>query len=122
MEIRRVQKAKRRRTLHVRKKTRGTEDRPRLTVFRSNRNIYAQIVDDTSGATLASAGTLTKALRSGSGKTAGNKAGAAAIGEAIAKQAGRVGIKAVRFDRGPYRYHGRVKALAEAARKAGLAF
>ncbi len=121
MEIKRVQKAKERRTFHVRKKVRGTQERPRLTVFRSNRNIYAQIVDDTSGVTLASASTMAKAIR-GSVKSAGSKAGAAAIGEAIAKQANKVGIKAVRFDRGPYRYHGRVKALAEAARKAGLVF
>jgi large subunit ribosomal protein L18 len=121
MEIKRVQKAKERRTFHVRKKVRGSQDRPRLTVFRSNRNIYAQIIDDVSGVTLASAGTLAKGVK-GTVKSAGGKAGAAVIGETIAKEAGKVGIKAVRFDRGPYRYHGRVKALADAARKAGLVF
>lgn len=121
MEIKRVQKARERRKLHVRKKVRGVQDRPRLTVFRSNRNIYAQIVDDASGVTLASASTMAKSVR-GAVKSAGSKAGASLIGEAIAKEASKVGIKAVRFDRGPYRYHGRVKALAEAARKAGLVF
>jgi large subunit ribosomal protein L18 len=121
MEIRRVQKAKVRRKFHVRKKVQGSTDRPRLTVFRSNKNIYAQIIDDTSGLTLASASTLAKAVK-GTIKSAGGKAGAAVIGEAIAKEAGKVGIKAVRFDRGSYRYHGRVKALADAARKAGLVF
>jgi len=121
MEIKRVQKARERRKFHARKKTHGTQDRPRLTVFRSNKNIYAQIIDDGSGVTLASASTLAKAVR-GTIKSAGSKAGAVAIGEAIAKQASQVGIKCVRFDRGSYRYHGRVKALADAARKAGLVF
>jgi large subunit ribosomal protein L18 len=121
MEIKRVQKAKERRKFHVRKKVQGTQERPRLTVFRSNRNIYAQIIDDASGVTLASASTMAKAVK-GSVKSAGSKAGAVAIGEAIAKEAGKVGIKCVRFDRGSYRYHGRVKALADAARKAGLVF
>jgi large subunit ribosomal protein L18 len=121
MEIKRIHKARARRKFHVRKAVRGTQERPRLTVFRSNKNIYAQIIDDTSGVTLASSSTMSKTVR-GSVKSTGSKAGAAAIGEAIAKQASQVGIKCVRFDRGSYRYHGRVKALADAARKAGLVF
>jgi large subunit ribosomal protein L18 len=119
-----VDKAKRaalRRKYQVRKKIVGTPDKPRLSVFRSNRHIYAQVIDDTAGATLASASTRTKALRDQLPK-AGNKKAAEIVGEAVAKQALGVGIKCVCFDRNRYKYHGRVKALAEAARKAGLAF
>jgi large subunit ribosomal protein L18 len=110
-----------RRKYHVRKKVHGTPDRPRLSVFRSNRHIYAQVIDDIAGATLASASTKTKGLRdqlTGSG----DKKAAGIIGEAVAKQALSVGIKCVCFDRNRYKYHGRVRALAEAARKAGLVF
>lgn len=110
-----------RRKYHVRKKVSGTPDRPRLSVFRSNRHIYAQIIDDTAGATLASASTRAKAIREQVANGGGKKA-AETIGETIAKQALGVGIKCVCFDRNRYKFHGRVKALAEAARKAGLAF
>ncbi|MHC4356607.1 MAG: 50S ribosomal protein L18 [Planctomycetota bacterium] len=110
-----------RRKYHVRKKVSGTPDRPRLSVFRSNRHIYAQIIDDTAGATLASASTRVKALRDQL-TNAGDKKAAETVGETIAKQALGVGIKCVCFDRNRYKFHGRVKALAEAARKAGLAF
>ena len=110
-----------RRRRHVRKKVSGTPDRPRLSVFRSNRNIYAQLIDDTAGVTLVAASTQLKAVRDQLAKT-GNRKAAEAVGEVLAKKALDVGIKAVSFDRGPYKYHGRVKSLADAARKAGLAF
>ena len=92
-----------------------------MSVFRSNRNIYAQLIDDTAGVTLVAASTQFKAVREQLAK-AGNKKAAEAVGEVLAKKALDVGIKCVCFDRGPYRYHGRVKSLADAARKAGLAF
>jgi len=121
MQSEKTKKARIRRKYRSRKKIFGTPDRPRLSVFRSSRHIYAQIVDDIAGVTLASASTRSKALSKEIGK-GGNKSAAEAIGTAIAKQATGVGIKCVSFDRNRYRYHGRVKALAEAARKAGLAF
>jgi large subunit ribosomal protein L18 len=114
-------KAAKRRQYHVRKKAAGTSDRPRLSVFRSNRNIYAQIIDDVAGVTLVSSGSGLKALKE-KVPNGGNRKAAAVIGEAIAKEAISVGIKCVCFDRGSYKYHGRVKALAEAARKTGLDF
>jgi large subunit ribosomal protein L18 len=110
-----------RRKYHVRKKVFGTPERPRLSVFRSNRHICAQVIDDVAGATLVSASTRVKALRQ-SLTSGGNKKAAEVIGEAIAKQAIGVGIKCVCFDKNRYMYHGRVKVLAEAARKAGLIF
>jgi large subunit ribosomal protein L18 len=116
-----IKKASQRRKYHVRKKVLGTQDRPRLSVFRSNRHIYAQIIDDTAGATLVSASTRAKAVREKLSNT-GDKKAAQAVGEAVAKQALSVGIKCVCFDRNRHKYHGRVKALAEGARKAGLAF
>ena len=121
MKTEKVKKAALRRRHHVRKKVCGTPDRPRLSVFRSNRHIYAQIVDDTAGATLVSASTRVKAMK-GQLEKSGNKKAAEAIGEAVAKQALSVGIKCVCFDRNRYKYHGRVRTLAEAARKAGLVF
>ncbi len=117
----RLKKAALRRKYHVRKKVFGMPDRPRLLVFRSNRHIYAQIIDDVAGATLASASTRTKGLQDQL-PNAGNTKAAEIIGEAVAKQALGVGIKCVRFDRNRYKFHGRVKALAEGARKAGLVF
>ena len=105
----------------MRKKVNGTADRPRLSVFRSNRNIYAQLIDDTAGVTLVAASTQVKAVR-GQLPRGGNKKAAETVGETLAKKALDVGIKCVCFDRGPYKYHGRVKSLADAARKAGLAF
>jgi len=90
-------------------------------VFRSGRHIYAQVIDDAAGLTLVSASTRSKTLRDKIAKT-GNKKAAEMVGEAVAKEAIGVGIKCVCFDRGPYKFHGRVKSLAEAARKAGLVF
>jgi large subunit ribosomal protein L18 len=121
MRISRAKKAAVRRKYHVRKKVFGTPNRPRLLVFRSNRHIYAQIIDDVAGATLVSASTRAKNLRNQLPKT-GNKQAAQIVGEAVAKQALSVGIKCVCFDRNRYKFHGRVQALAEAARKAGLVF
>jgi large subunit ribosomal protein L18 len=121
MSRKNVQRAVQRRKFHVRKSVHGTPERPRLSVFRSTRHIYAQLIDDIAGLTLASASTRAKALRDRIAK-AGNKKAAEAVGEAIAKEALGVGIKCVCFDRGPYKFHGRVKALADAARKAGLVF
>ena len=121
MKTEELKRAALRRRHHVRKKVFGTAERPRLSVFRSNRHIYAQLIDDTAGATLVATGTTTKGMREQL-KHAGNRKAAEVIGETLAKKALDVGIKCVCFDRGPYRYHGRVKSLADAARKAGLAF
>src|SRR5262249_5703617 len=105
----------------VRKKIAGTPERPRLSVFRSSQHIYAQVIDDESGKTLAAASTLTKDVRDALGEV--NKTDQAKkIGEAIAKACLAKGLKKVVFDRGGYMYHGRVSALADAARKAGLEF
>jgi len=95
--------------------------RPRLSVFRSGRHIYAQIIDDAQGRTLAAASTLDKDLRAG-GKTGADKNAATAVGKLVAERAVAAGVSQVVFDRGSYLYHGRVKALAEAAREGGLAF
>jgi large subunit ribosomal protein L18 len=95
--------------------------RPRLSVFRSGKNIYAQVIDDTKGRTLAAASSLDKTLREGL-KTGADKAAAAAVGKLVAERAIAAGVKEVVFDRGAYLYHGRVKARADAAREGGLAF
>jgi large subunit ribosomal protein L18 len=116
-----LKKAVLRRKYHVRKKVSGTAERPRLSVFRSNRHIYAQIIDDAASATLVSSSTMSKGIRDKLDKC-GNIKAAEMVGQSIAKQALGVGIKCVSFDRGSYKFHGRVKALAEAARKAGLVF
>ena len=100
---------------------RAANGRPRLSVFRSSKHIYAQVIDDAKGHTLAAASTIEKDLK-GSLKTGSDVAAAAAIGKLVAERASKAGIKDVVFDRGPYIYHGRVKALAEAAREAGLNF
>ena len=110
-----------RRTHRVRQKITGTAERPRLSVFRSSKHIYAQLIDDMSGVTLAAASTMAKDTKS-SVKYGGNVKAAALVGEKIAAAAKAKGIKAAAFDRGHYRYHGRVKALADAARKGGLQF
>ncbi|MCZ6604715.1 MAG: 50S ribosomal protein L18 [Alphaproteobacteria bacterium] len=102
----------------LKKKSNG---RPRLTVFRSSRHIYAQVIDDVAGKTVAAASTLDKSL-SGDIKTGGNVAAAGAVGKLIAERAVGAGVKDVVFDRGGFIYHGRVKALAEAAREGGLNF
>ena len=96
-------------------------DRLRLSVYRSSKNIHAQIIDDQKGNTLAAASSIEKDLK-GSLKTGADTAAAAAVGKLIAERAAKAGVKEVVFDRGPYIYHGRVKALAEAAREAGLSF
>lgn len=111
-------KARIRRHARVRGKISGTAECPRLNVFRSSANIYAQIIDDTKGVTLASASTLDKDFE-GNG---GNKAAARKVGEKIAKIALEKGIEEVVFDRGGYIYHGRVQELAEGAREGGLKF
>jgi len=110
-----------RRQFRVRKRIRGSTQRPRLTVFRSHRNVACQIIDDTSGKTLVSVGTKDKDVRSNV-KYGGNKNAAQAIGKLLAEKAIAAGIKEVAFDRGHYKYHGRVAALADAARAAGLSF
>lgn len=103
----------------IRKNLRGTIDRPRLAVFRSLRHIYTQVIDDSTGKTLVSASSVE---RDGPVQKGGTVAAATEIGKLIAERAAKAGIKQVVFDRGGHRFHGRVKALAEAARKAGLAF
>ena len=121
MQVQKLHKARNRRKYAVRKKVYGTPEAPRLSVYRSNRHIYAQIIDDVAGVTLASASTRSKAVREKITKS-GSKAAAEIVGTAVAKHAAQVGINRVRFDRGRYKFHGRVKELAEAARKGGLVF
>lgn len=104
----------------LRKHINGTAERPRLNVFRSLNNIYAQVIDDVKGETLVSASTLDKELKDQA--SGGNKAGAALVGKLVAERAVAKGITTVVFDRGGYVYHGRVAALADAAREAGLKF
>ena len=104
----------------IRRKVAGSTERPRLAVFRSVKHIYAQVIDDTVGHTLAAASNekaRTRGIKSG-----GNVAGAKAVGKLLAERAKEKGVKSVVFDRGGYQYHGRVKALAEAAREGGLVF
>jgi large subunit ribosomal protein L18 len=114
--------ARLKRQKRVRTKVRGTPERPRLSVFRTAKHIYAQIIDDTAAQTLADASSVSKELRPMILKKGGNKAGAALVGEFIAKRAKGKGIKRVIFDRNGFLYHGRVKTLAEAARQHGLEF
>lgn len=111
--------ARKRRHMRVRKKISGTPECPRLNVFRSLKNIYVQIIDDTTGRTLVSASTLDESLK---GTYGGNKEAARAVGKLIAEKALAAGIKDVVFDRGGYVYHGRVLELAEGAREGGLNF
>jgi len=108
-----------RRQHRVRNSLFGTSERPRLAVFRSNKHIYAQVIDDAKGVTLASAGSIGK---NSATKYGGNKAAAVAIGKAIAEAAKAKGITKICFDRRHYKYHGRIKALADAAREGGLQF
>jgi large subunit ribosomal protein L18 len=118
--IRKIEKKAIRNRIHrrIRRKLSGTAERPRLAVFRSVAHIYAQVIDDAQGQTLVSASSVDK-----DGKTkGGNVAAAKAIGKLVAERAKEKGIKSVVFDRGGYQYHGRVKALADAAREAGLEF
>ena len=101
----------------IRKRLEGTPERPRLAIYRSLKHIYAQVIDDASGATLVAASTQEKAL-----SAKGNKNGAKAVGAALAQRAKSKGISKVVFDRGGFKYHGRVASLAEGAREAGLEF
>ena len=119
--IRQVSRNELRQRIHgrIRKRLRGIPEKPRLSVFRSLKHIYAQVIDDRSGRTLAAAGTAEKATGVPSG---GNLAGAKEIGKLVAQRAKEAGVTKVVFDRGGYRYHGRIKALAEAAREGGLEF
>ena len=100
----------------------GTQDRPRLSVFRSNNHIYAQVIDDSAQQTICAASTVDKELKKDSDKSSSNCASSSAVGSLLAKRAAKKGVKQVVFDRGGNIYHGRVKALAEAARKGGLKF
>jgi ribosomal protein L18, bacterial type len=109
------------RHFRVRNKISGTTERPRLCVFRSNSNIYAQVIDDKKGNTLVAASTLDAAIK-GKVANAGNKEAAKEVGKLIAERAIEKGIKVVVFDRGGYIYHGRIKELADGAREAGLEF
>ena len=110
-----------RRTRHrrVRRKVSGTSDRPRLAVFRSTRHMVAQVIDDSTGRTIAAASTVEPSLRAGA---TGNKTAAAAVGKLVAERARDAGVSRVVFDRGGFLYHGRIAAVADAAREAGLEF
>ena len=118
--IQKIEKNEIRSRIHkrIRRKLQGTAERPRLAVFRSVAHIYAQIIDDSQGRTVVSASSVEKASKT----NGGNVAAAKQIGKTIARRAQEKGIKQVVFDRGGYQYHGRVKALADAAREAGLEF
>ena len=111
-----------RRHRRVRRRVFGIAERPRLAVYRSLNHMYAQVIDDVLGRTLASASTQDKTLRESLAAKTGNIGAAAAVGKLIAERAKAAGLKKIVFDRGGFRYHGRVKALADAARKAGLEF
>lgn len=121
--VRRLSRAAKRERIHtrIRRSVSGTSERPRLCVYRSLDHIYVQVVDDRAGKTLVSASSADKETRK-SLKGGGNIAGAKAVGKIIADRAKAAGISKVVFDRGGYKYHGRVKALADAAREAGLQF
>jgi large subunit ribosomal protein L18 len=110
-----------RRRFRVSKRVHGTADRPRLCVFRTLKHMYAQVIDDEAGKTVVAASTVDKDVR-GNVKYGGNKAAAQAVGKAIAERALSAGVKQVCFDRREFKYHGRVAALAQAAREAGLSF
>ena len=108
-----------RRKRRIGKKVRGTAEKPRLTVFRSNKNVYAQIIDDNAGGTLASSSSRDSGLSIANG---GNLSAAEAVGADLATKAVALGVKQIAFDRNGYLYHGRVRSLADAARKGGLEF
>ncbi|MFE5324581.1 50S ribosomal protein L18 [Paenibacillus sp. NPDC056579] len=114
-------KARLKRHLRVRKKIQGTTERPRLNIFRSSKHMYAQLIDDVKGVTIASASTQDKELKDSIGN-GGNVEAARKVGALIAERAKNNGVEQVVFDRGGYLYHGRVQALADAAREAGLEF
>jgi large subunit ribosomal protein L18 len=108
--------------IRIRQRVRGEKERPRLAVFKSGRHIYAQVIDDGSGATLAHASSLDPGLRKESKTSGASRESAGKVGVLVAERAKAAGVTQVVFDRGGYRYHGRVKALAEAARQGGLEF
>jgi large subunit ribosomal protein L18 len=114
--------ARKRRHFRVRKKIQGTAQRPRLSVYRSLRHIYAQLIDDKSGHTIVSASTQEPSFKSQHAGATMNKEAAKIVGEVLAKRALAAGLESIVFDRGGYLYHGRVKALAEGAREIGLKF
>jgi large subunit ribosomal protein L18 len=114
-----VRKQRKRRSFRVRKRLSGTPECPRLTVSKSHKHVYCQLIDDVTGKTIASASTRDKDLR-GEIKNGGNKEAAIAVGKAVAEKASAAGVKSICFDRGPYKYHGRVAALADAVREAGI--
>lgn len=114
-------KARQKRHLRVRKKIQGTQARPRLNIFRSSKHMYAQLIDDVNGVTIAAASTQDKELK-GQFENGGNAEAAQKVGALVAQRAKEKGISQVVFDRGGYLYHGRVQALADAAREAGLEF
>jgi large subunit ribosomal protein L18 len=116
-----VQTRRLRRQRRVRKRLFGTSERPRLAVFRSSKHIYAQVINDQAGATLASASTMDPEVKA-QVSYGGNKAAAAVVGRVVAERAKKAGIDKICFDRRSYKYHGRVEALAQAAREAGLLF
>jgi large subunit ribosomal protein L18 len=124
MKIKTTKDRQKRISLRQRKRINGTPERPRLRVFRSVSHIYAQVIDDMSGTTLVSAASTEPSLKTVFAKTVrgGNIAGAKALGKTIAERLKEKGINRVVFDRGGYLYHGRIKAIAEAAREAGLEF
>lgn len=110
-----------RRQRHVRKRINGTAERPRLAVFRSSKHIYAQVINDDNGTTLASASTLDPEIRRDH-SYGGNKSAASVVGKVVAERAKAAGIEKICFDRRSYKYHGRIQALADAAREVGLQF
>lgn len=112
---------KKRRQVRIRKKVTGTAERPRLSIYRSLNNVYAQIIDDIKGITIAAASTLDKDIKGTEGHK-GNAKAAKLVGELVAKKAVAAGVKQVVFDRSGYRYHGSIKALAEGSREGGLEF
>lgn len=122
VKFRRPLTKRKRRHVRVRAKVAGTAARPRLNVFRSSAHIYAQVVDDNQGRTLVAASDLEQEVRDRAGADAPKKARAEIVGEMIGERAKAAGIETVVFDRGGYLYHGRVKAVADGARKAGLVF
>jgi len=121
LDVSKRERSRVRRHHRVRLRVYGTPDRPRLNVFRSNAHLYAQVIDDTTGRTLVSASTLDKEIK-GKLKSGANLAAAMAVGRLVAERALKANLKAVVFDRGGYRFHGRIKALADASREKGLKF
>ena len=122
MGMMRRAEARVKRKKRVRKKISGTPESPRLTVFRSLKHIYAQVIDDTMAKTLVESSSLSKEIQSKVNEKGSNKEGASLVGKSVAERALKKGIKKVVFDRNGFLYHGRVKSLAEAAREAGLEF